>query len=282
MIINPADSFSPGELNRLDQFLAKGKNLLIATDPIKAKVRKQRLLKEQKRLINWLRQKGIAIQNKVVLDAQCGMVPVGRQRIKFPYFPIIGNFEDHPVTKGVARVFLPYSSPVKARSGKKLNFSVLARTSRKTGKQPLPSIVKVNKQWKEKDFPQAKLPVAIAAEGKWNGSKSLSRLVVVGSGNLIPSQKSNTQRSSREPQVRKGNADFLVNAVDWVSDQMGLMALRTQGMNARPLDDLSDRHKSILKYGNAFAPIALMLLIGLVRYQQQLIKRKRWMLQAQA
>lgn len=283
IIINTADSFSRGVLDQLDKFLQAGNNLLIATDRVEDNIQQQRLSRANTGLEKWLDNKGITLNNEVLIDAQCGAITVQRpvqgrrirQRVKFPFFPIIQKFEEHPVTKSVSQFFLPFSSIIDTGSQKNLDFSILARTSKKTGQVSLPHTIDVNKDWKESDFPESHKPIAIAAEGNFQGSKNVSRLVVVGSDKLIQKQQNNQGRSART-QVRDGNANFFVNAVDWLSDQMGLMELRTQGVDARPLEDVSDQNQNLLKYGNAFAPIILILVIGLIRYQIQQAKRKKW------
>ncbi len=285
IIVNPKDSFSEGVLKRLDDFLASGSNLFVATDYIDAKVNEQRLSLLHTGLEDWLENKGIEIKENVLIDAQCGAVQVRRQirgrainqRIKFPYFPIVQKFEEHPVTKGVSQLFLPFSGTVDSGKNKSLNFNILARSSKKSGTLTIPNSINVNKEWRESDFPGSYLPVALSAEGHFGGTENVSRMVVVASDNLIQKQDKQQTRRNRRNRVREGNANFLVNAVDWLSDQMGLAELRTQGVDARPLEDLSDQNKNLLKYANAFAPIILILVVGGIRFQIQQSKRKRWM-----
>lgn len=284
IIANPADSFPPGVFNQLDQFLSAGKNLVVATDIIDDQLQQQRLKRDDSKLVGWLKEKGFDVSDQVLIDADCGAVTVRRQmqgrgfrqQVRFPYFPIIKNFSDHPVGKGVGQVFLPFCNPIDTTKSKNLDYAILAQSSKKSGLQNLPATINVQKQWQENDFRESHLPVAVGAEGQFGNAQGQSRLVVVGSDNLIPKNENNQPRGRSRPQVREGNANFFVNAVDWVSDQMGLMALRTQGVTARPIEDVSDDNKVWIKYGNAFAPIILILIIGLVRYQIQLRKRKKW------
>ncbi len=283
IIVNTSDSFSQPVLNQLDKFLKAGNNLLIATDRVEDNLQEQSLSTANTGLEKWLENKGITLRDQVLIDAQCGAIQVqqtaqGRRvmrNVKFPFFPIIKKFEKHPVTRSVSQLFLPFSSTIDTGEETGLNFHVLARSSKKTGQVSLPHSINVNKNWKESDFPKNHEPIAIAAKGKLGVSDSVSRLVVVGSDKLIQKQKKNQGRRGRT-KVREGNANFFVNAVDWLSDQMGLMELRTQGVDARPLDDISDQNQNLLKYSNAFAPIVLILVIGLLRFQIQQAKRKKW------
>lgn len=287
LLLHPKDSLKRFELNQLDQFLAEGRNLLVSTDHINAKLQRQQLLSKSTAVEDWLDDKGFRIPDKILIDGENhGAITVRRQaggrafrqRINFPYFPILKQFKAHPVTTGLGQVFLPFASPLafSDTSGNK-DYQVLATSSQMAGTQSLPSRVQVNKRWTKQDFPQSNIPVAASAEGMFgNNAKARARLVVVSSANLIPNADQNNQGRGQGNNVRQGNADFLANAVDWLSDQMGLAALRTQGVESRPVDEVSDGTKATIKYGNALAPVIVMLLIGLFRYQQQQAKRKRW------
>jgi len=61
---------------------------------------------------------------------------------------------------------------------------------------------------------------------------------------------------------------LMTNAIDWLSDDTGLIELRTKGVTARPLDaDLEDGTKTWIKYLNFLVPIILIILYGFIRLQ---------------
>jgi len=59
----------------------------------------------------------------------------------------------------------------------------------------------------------------------------------------------------------------MVNSIDWLSDDTGLIELRTKGVKQRPLDQVEDSNKAILKYFNFLFPILTIVLIGFFRIQ---------------
>lgn len=63
------------------------------------------------------------------------------------------------------------------------------------------------------------------------------------------------------------NISLFVNAIDYLSDDTGLIELRTKGVSNRPLDQLEDGKKAFLKYLNFLLPILLVVIYGLFRMQ---------------
>ena len=90
-------------------------------------------------------------------------------------------------------------------------------------------------------------------------------------------------RRASGQQGRGRNADnisLLVNSIDWLSDDTGLIDLRTKGVSSRPIDEMEDSKRSMLKYLNFGLPIILVLIYGLVRHQRNRAKRIRRMQQS--
>jgi ABC-type uncharacterized transport system involved in gliding motility auxiliary subunit len=73
-------------------------------------------------------------------------------------------------------------------------------------------------------------------------------------------------------QLQPDNVNLMVNAIDWLSDDTGLIELRTKGVTSRPLDaQLEDSTKTLVKYLNFLLPIILIIIYGVIRFQ---VKRK--------
>ncbi|MCZ7612722.1 MAG: hypothetical protein M5T52_04040 [Ignavibacteriaceae bacterium] len=74
-------------------------------------------------------------------------------------------------------------------------------------------------------------------------------------------------------ELSEDNISLMSNAIDWLSDDTGLIELRTKGVTSRPLDpSLEDGTKTLLKYLNFLLPIVLIIVYGVIRFQ---IKRKK-------
>ena len=59
----------------------------------------------------------------------------------------------------------------------------------------------------------------------------------------------------------------MVNSIEWLSDKTGLAELRTKGITARLLDQISDSKRVFLKYLNFFLPLILIIGYGIIRMQ---------------
>ena len=80
-------------------------------------------------------------------------------------------------------------------------------------------------------------------------------------------------RRSGPCKLQPDNINLLSNSIDWLSDETGLISLRTKGVTSRPIDNLHDSTKTILQYVNFLLPILLVVLYGIIRMQQNRIKR---------
>ena len=70
-------------------------------------------------------------------------------------------------------------------------------------------------------------------------------------------------------QLQPDNVNLLVNSIDWLSDATGLINLRTKGVTSRPLDQIEDGTKAMLKWGNFLLPIILVIIYGIIRMQRR-------------
>jgi hypothetical protein len=187
--------------------------------------------------------------------------------VQFPYLPNITTFADNPITKGLESVVLPFSSEIKiASKDSSVVIYPIATTSKKSGTEKPPLYFDVNRKWKAADFMKSNLPVAVVAEGKLSGNAK-SKMVVISDGDFIVNGK-----GERVQKLQDDNVSLFVNSVDWLSDDTGLIDLRTKGVTSRPIDpSIEPGTKTFLKYLNFILPILLVVLIGFYRWE----KRKR-------
>lgn len=280
VIVAPSDTVNPAYFNQLDQFLSNGGRILVALNRVEGNLQNATGSSLYTGFSSWLKKYGIEVKDEFIIDVNSGSVMVRQQAggfmmntpVQFPYLPIVSKFADHPITEGLESVSFPFVSPVnvnvKDTAMKVVN---LALTSERTGLKSPPLQFDIMNQWTEDDFPVSNIPVAVAVEGTINNAST--KMVLFGDGDFVVNGSGqNRQR------LQEDNVNIMTNAIDWLSDDTGLIALRTKGVSSRPLDpDLEQGTKTFLKYLNFLLPILLILVIGLARYQYRRKLRKKWM-----
>lgn len=98
-------------------------------------------------------------------------------------------------------------------------------------------------------------------------------MVVIGDAGLIANK---VNYSHQPPQIQElgydrvskqtfGNREFLLNTIFYLNDEAGIMQLRNRNVQLRLLDKVKLREeKAFWQWLNVIAPLALVLLFGLV------------------
>jgi hypothetical protein len=260
-LIRPTDSIPERHLQQMDAFLKRGGRILVAMNSVEADFRTRFGSAQNNNLKPWLRNKGIDVLDNFIVDAQCGSVSVPQQlgiftvqaNISFPYIPLISTFADHSITSGLEMVMLEFASEIRFTGDSTKTFYPLAFSSRQSNGLPAPQFFDIEREWSEVDFPRQHIPVAAAIEG------NPMKMVVIADGDF-PVNGPPQQARNLQPD----NVSLLSNAIDWLSDDTGLIALRTKGVVSRPLDEVDEATKNILKYTNFLLPILLVIGYGLL------------------
>ncbi len=270
-LVRPTDSIPAAELQLLDDFLARGGKLFVAINRVNGDMSNAYGSTINTGLETWLFNKGIEVMDKFLVDASCGTVSVSQQmgyfttvnQIQFPFIPIVQNFSDHPITNGLEAAIMAFASEVAYIGDSSLRFTPIAYSSERSGSLSTPLRFDVQKQWTESDFPRANIPVAGVLEGNIVGNTP-SSIVIVGDGDFAV----NGPRDQFQQQ-QPDNISLMVNSIDWLSDDTGLIELRTKGVISRPIDQLEESTQNMLKYLNFLLPIFLVLIYGFVRMQRK-------------
>ena len=275
-LVNLKDTVRPKYLEQLERFLSEGGNLFVAINHVAIGGQGNMGVATNSIFLSWLAKKGIVVADNAVVDANCSYAGAQQQgysvQFKFPFFPVITNFQKHPITAGLDAVVVQFASQVNFSGDSSRTFIPLAMTSEKSGTQPLPVYFDVNKDWGDNDFPLKSVVIAAAIVPK---SGKGGKIVVVSNGSFAVNGES--QQTNQQPrQLNAGNVNLMVNAIDWLSDDTGLIDLRTKGAKIRLLDQIDDGKKTFLKYLNFLLPILIIIGYGVYRFNRnRLIRMKR-------
>jgi ABC-2 type transport system permease protein len=213
------------------------------------------------------------------------------------FSPLLMPSEVHPVTRNLNVVKGEFVSTIDTvGEGLALIRQVLLHTSRFTKVNPVPvyvSLMMVNEQPNRAEFTRSFLPVAYAQEGVFpsvfqnrmppvgielQGRKVLtqskpSRMIVVADGDIV---RNGVRFRSTNPQISPlgyddltrqtfGNKQFIVNALNYLTDDEGWMELRSRNYALRLLDkERLGKEASFWKLINLLVPVLIVLITGLL------------------
>ena len=272
VIVKPMDTIPATHLNLLDQYLSLGGNLVLATDRVTGDFQSVQGNAISVGLENWLLAKGVEILPQFVVDASSGSVSVQQQQgffrfntaVEFPYFPLVKKFSEHPITKGIEQVVFQFVSPINFVGDTTAQFIPIVQSSARSGTEQPPLYFDIQRKWNSADFPLKNLTIGgIITLG--NGS----RIALYSDGDFALGAQTRGQNPD--------NISLLVNTVDYLSDDTGLIDLRTKGVTSRPIEDMDEAKMNSIKWLNFILPIGLVLIYGFLRFQRNRSRRIRRM-----
>jgi gliding-associated putative ABC transporter substrate-binding component GldG len=271
IVVAPKDTIPAAYFGYFDDYLSKGGRMVVAANRVEGDLQQSQGKSLYTGISEWLAEKGLEIEDGFVVDINCASVTVQQRQgmfvmntpVQFPYLPIITNFTEHPITEGLEAVILPFASALNITpKDTSINIYPIAMTSEKSGVEKAPLFFNIQKDWRPSDFNLPSVTVGAVLEGRLAGNAE-SKMVVFGDGDFVVNGEG--QGAQR---LQPDNISLMVNSIDWLSDDTGLIALRTKGVSARPIDaGLEDGTKTILKYMNFLIPIFIIVVYGVFRFQ---------------
>lgn len=275
VVLSPQDSFLTTDLQKIENYLASGGNILLGIDRVTGNMQEGGTATALNTgLETWLLKKGIEVVPNIVIDQKCSQVEIPvqagsqyMQAVDFPYIPAIVNFGKHPITLGLEGLFLDLPSEIKIANTQNWEVTPLLLTSNHSNKQAAPVSFELEKEWSNADFPLSSIPLGVAITGKF-GNEKPSKMVIIGDGGFVTSDFGQNQ----------DNVSLLVNSVSWLMNDTALNQLRTKNIVYRPLREMDDTAKNFIKWLGFLFPIFLVIGYGIIRMQRKKSIRQQRML----
>lgn len=260
---------------------------------------------------------GVRINPSLVQDIQCNQVPIitagttGQPRpVPAPwlYYPLISPLVDHPITRNLNLIWTKYPSQIDTLAIPGIHKTPLLKTSQYTKLVKAPLFIQlseVKNKMVRSDFNKPNQTIAVLLEGRFPSlfrnrqTKDIlpestaqlktesqpTKMIVVADGDLLAND---VRMSPKGPMITPlgfdkytnqtfGNKEFVINALDYLTNESGLMALRAKEYKLRILDRALIRDER-LKWQmiNIILPVLLVIAFGLFynssrkrRYAQQ-------------
>ncbi len=254
---------------------------------------------DQLRISDMLFKYGARINTNIVQDAIAGGVSDRKSINKWVYFPLIMPQVKHPITKDLNAIQLNFASTVDTIMAKGIKKTILLKTSPYSTFSPSPHMVNLGKLYNEPPqsyFNKQNLPVGVLLEGNFESAfknriapkentgeeikikekGDFTQMLVIGDGDIIRNQLSvvdpNIPKGTPLPLgydqytgQQYGNRDLLLNAVDYMLDDSGLISIRSRELKLRLLNPQKIKtEKGFWKLLNTIVPVLLIVIMGVV------------------
>ena len=246
---------------------------------------------------------GVRINADLMLDLNSGVIPLVTgtmgdkpqvEPMPWQFYPLINNFSQHPITRNLDAVYTKFVSSIDTVKAVGIRKTPLLFTSRYTRVLPAPVPINFNDARLPPDPKQYKSrfkAVGYLLEGQFRSlyanrtapgttqfqseRSSLVRpgkLLVVPDGDFVRNEVDpKSGRPLRLGYDRLANTEFanrelVLNAVDYMLDETGLIEVRGKQITLRPLDKVKvAEQRRQWQLLNLAAPLALLALFGLAR-----------------
>jgi ABC-2 type transport system permease protein len=254
---------------------------------------------------------GVRINQNLVMDLNALPIPlrtgqVGNQpKIDFfPwfYFPVITPTENHPIVNNLNAIKTEFVSSMDTVRAPGIKKTILLKTSPYSRTVNAPALITLEILEKEPDERAYTGPpqiVAVLLEGEFKSdyenrvppeiinSKEIgfiplskpTRMIVVSDGDVIKNQLHYSKGYPLPLGYEQftgetfGNKDFILNSLDYLVDESGLISIRSRALKLRLLDMTRvNNNKFAWQAFNIIFPVLLVLIFGFI--QNYLRKRK--------
>jgi ABC-2 type transport system permease protein len=248
---------------------------------------------------------GVRLNPVLVQDLRCGYltINVGFQKgqPKFELFPwlysvLVLSNSNHPIVKNLDLIKFDYLSTIDTISAKGIKKTILLSTSKNTKTQPTPARIYLGMTQmkpKESQFINSYQPVAVLLEGEfksfvenrlptallmdsalnYKSSGVANRMIVVADGDVAQNEFNRANRQpfplgyDRNTKQIFANKTFLLNCVNYLLDEEGMLQLRAREVKLRLLDKKKiNLQRGKWQFINVAMPLLLVILLALAQF----------------
>lgn len=302
IVASPKEPLSPWDMFVLDRYIMKGGKVGFFIDKFDCDIQQNKSTPVSSGLDGVLRKYGVAINSDLVLDARSSQIGIQQQSgffriqnmVDFKYFPKVINFSPEnvivkgfddlsfvfissldttvAVPEGVKREVIAWSSEHSKSESEPFNFDPFRKfTMNEFDSEYLPLATVLTglfpSYYESREFPAYAGPdSAFSSDSLDRIAESVNtRMVVIGDGDFLDDRNMRSQ----------SNLIFFLNIVDWLTQDEGMISIRSKHVATRPLDELSDGSKRFVKYANMIAIPLLVVVVGVVRWRFRVSGKKR-------
>ena len=302
IIAKPTESFTEKEKLVLDQYIMNGGKTLWMLENVQADT--DSLFKDGKmlayprdlNLTDFFFSYGLRVNVTLIQDLYAAKIPLATgnignkpqfQNLNWFYHPLVSGNQTHAISKNIAPVRLRFANQIDTLQNS-LQKTVLLMSSmltRKTGTPAIIALESIAKEPKEEDYSSGFQIFSLLIEGdftsmyanrikpfnikKFSKKSSHNKMIVISDGDIGRNQlqkgKPFDLAQDKWTGEQFGNKDFLLNAVDYLLDDNGLIELRNKNVQINLLDkERAYQERIFWQFVNIVLPLLVLLTFGFV------------------
>ncbi|WP_237276017.1 gliding motility-associated ABC transporter substrate-binding protein GldG [Tenacibaculum ovolyticum] len=302
IIAKPTERFTEQEKFTLDQFITNGGKSLWMVDTNYADTDslynqgKMLAFPRDLNLTDLLFSYQVRINNKLIQDLYAAKIPLATgnvgnqaqfQHLNWYYHPLVNGNPNHAISKNLAPVRFRFTTQIDTLKGniKKTPLLVTSVLTKKIGTPNFVELQSIAKQPQEKEYNNGPQLLGVLLEGTFNSAyknrtkpfntslfkqeSKANKMVLIADGDIAKNQilkgKPHDLSLDKWTGQQFGNKEFLINTIDYLLDDSGLIKLRNKTVNINLLDkQKAYTEKSFWQLINIGVPLALLGLFGFV------------------
>ncbi len=311
-LMAPRQPLTDWQLFNLDQYIINGGKAAIFANSYQGIMEQGVCNFLDLNLGDFLKNYGIAIGEDVLIDARSASVSVPERQgffniprqVQLPYLPNINNFnKENIITRDLAQLqtYFPSSVDTTLAESKGYEIEGLMYTSENSGRDRGYSIRMDPYRYQNlSDYQEKSIPVAAIVKGNFT-----SYFAEMGPpGKPVPSEENedsgeqeteeydgpftaSTEMENRLLVVGDGNIAldtyvqnnpwgimFMLNVADWLVQAESLISIRSKHIVLKPLKDVPNIAKKVIKWSNHIGPVVLVIIFGIVLWQVRRFRKK--------
>ncbi len=250
---------------------------------------------------------GVRLNTNLVMDLSALPIPLktgemgGAPQIEFfpwYYFPVLNPIIDHPIVKNLNAIKTEFISSIDTLDTRGVKKTIILTSSQYSHTVNTPILISLGILQKEPDkrlYNKEHIPVGVLLEGSWESlyrnrvpplirddrnigfieSSQPGKMIVIGDGDIIKNQINTTGAKptpyplgyDRYTGQTFGNRDLILNAMNYLVEENGLISIRSRELKLRLLDRTKiNESKWLWQMINIVLPIAFVILLGVIMF----------------
>ena len=250
---------------------------------------------------------GVRINSDLVQDLRSTEIPIVtgysnnrpiQELFKWPYYPLISSKSNHPITNNLDGIKSDFISSIDTLKNN-IKKTILLESSNNSRLVQSPSKVSlgiIENPPPEESYNKKNIPLAVLLTGKFTSvfknrivpknneinfksSSDSTSIIIVSDGDLIANEVSSSGNAFPLGYDKfinytfDGNKKFILNAIQYLNDQNGLIKLRSKNIKLRLLNnDIISNYRIPITIINLILPILIFLFLIFIINQKNKLK----------